>query len=175
MFRLKKASKKVGDFDVTDNTTEWLMLQRLEVGDMPSFVHMQRLWVREETPDEFDAEGNMVSKGLKKESVIKFYKGFIKDDKHIVEATTPLIYNTDHDAQKNFLKRLEWYLADGYKIVEGDQEMPTYYANERTPMVPENLQGMMSSLAQATNQHNVAKANPIIKIALAQKTKLQNP
>lgn len=151
MFKLKKASKKVGDFDVTDNTTEWLMLQRVEMGDMPSFVHIQRLWVREETPDEFDNEGNMVSKGLKKESALLVYKGFVKDGKYIVESRHPYQFGSDYEAQKALIRRLEILQSDSYKMVESE-EQPTYYANERDPMVPPNIQQMIGNLAQSTVQ-----------------------
>lgn len=151
MFKLKKASKKVGDFDVTDNTTEWLMLERQEVADLPSFVHLHRLWVREETEDVFDNEDNLVSKGLKKTSTIMLYKGFVKDEKYIVETTMPLQYGNDHDAQQNLVKRLTQLLDAGYKMVQYEGE-PKYYANERQAMVPPDLQQMMGNLAQATTQ-----------------------
>ena len=57
-FKFKKASKTIGGFDVNDNTTEWIYLRKEEVNDLPSFIHLQRLWCREETEDDEDASGD---------------------------------------------------------------------------------------------------------------------
>jgi hypothetical protein len=173
IFKLKKASKKVGGFDVTDNTTEWIMLEKQPVNDLPQFVHMQRLWVREETEDVLDSDGNITSKGFKKESVIMYYSGFIKDDKYVVVDNFRFPHKTDHEAQQFFLKQMSKLSDNGYKMVECDQQHPTYYANERTPMIPTNVKEMIGNLAQSTNQHNMK--NLPIKIALSQKSKSQNP
>jgi len=174
MFKLKKASKKVGDFDVTDEKTEWIMLERQEIGDMPSFVHLQRLWVREETEDVFDSEGNIVTRGLKKESSLRFYKGFIKDGKYIVEYNSLIPFGTDHEAQKKLITRLENLLQDSYKMVESDGKTPTYYKNERESMTPPDTQGMMNALAQSITSSPQSKVStPLIKVLPLKKN--QNP
>jgi hypothetical protein len=175
IFKLKKTSKTVGGFDVTNNTTEWVMLEKLPVNDLPSFVHMQRLWVREETEDIVDADGNITSKGFKKESVVLYYSGFIKDDKYVVTENFRFPCKTDHEAQQFFLKQMNKLSDNGYKMVECDQQHPTYYTNERTPMIPSNIREMITNLAQAATQHNTIKSNPIMKIALSQKFKSQKP
>ena len=151
IFKFKKTtSKKVGDFDVNDKSLRTLLIKP-QIQDVTLFVHFEKLWNVEETADELDSDGNIVTKGVKSSPVWRHIQGFIKDDKFVVTTnrlTTAMNYHTIHT---RYIQQLEKYLAEGYvkdvNHYNGEVPIePKYYVNEKTSL--DELQAQSSKMGQ---------------------------
>lgn len=155
IFQFKKAKITISGID-PDGPSEWELLVKHDTNDLPQFYHFQKLWIRAETPDEVDANGQITKQGVKQVPVVQVYKGFIKDDKFVVTNQGTIQANTFHECHKKFKSALETATKqNGFKKDESRYsgifgQPQQYYANERNPLVS-NTNGVMGvSQSQAT-------------------------
>jgi hypothetical protein len=176
LFKFKKAPVTVGGFDINDNT-EWAFMIKQEFGDLPSFVHIRKMWNIQEIPDTIDpSSGEIIRHGVPQVPVVVVHKGFVKDGNFIL-TVNPYYYNktTFHEAKQVFKKVIESYLVVGFVKDEVTVGEPTYYLNERTPMVDQNAllssttstsqsQQTIASQALPSGVPSIKAKNPILRI-----------
>lgn len=156
VFKFKKTtSKKVGDFDVNDKSLRTLLIKP-QIQDVTLFVHFEKLWNVEETADELDSDGNIVTKGVKSFPNWRHLQGFIKDGKFVVTVNKMVTAMNYHTIHTRYIQQLEKYLAEGYvKDVQnynGEVPIePKYYVNEKTSL--DELQAQSSKMGQLAQQY----------------------
>jgi hypothetical protein len=172
IFKFKKVqSKKVGEFDLNDKT-EYTLLIKTSYGDLPKFIHMHKLWNVTETPDKLDSDGDIEEKGIKAAPVWEQIMGFVKDGSYVVTGRRAFQSGNYHDIHVKYSSQLERYVEEGFRKDEslynksGNPVVPTYYANERTPMTeakPTGAQSLAQSLGNAAKRFKniiAGKQNP---------------
>lgn len=163
LFKFKKASKMVGDFD-TNAETEWDCLVRRDPYDLPQFLHLHKMWNVTEVPAQFDSDGNETVKAVEQQPVVMLHKGFIKDDKFIVTASKPYAHGNYHAARMTYIRLLQAYIQDGYNKDQDAPAVPVYYENEKAkgPM-NFDLSGAMQSIPRPQVVNPVPQqAQPVV-------------
>jgi hypothetical protein len=173
IFQFKKAKITISGID-PDGPSEWELLVKHDTNDLPSFYHFHKLWIRLETPDEVDADGNVTKPGTRQMPVVQVYRGFIKDDKFVVTGQQSIQANSFHECHKKFKFALESAIkTNGFKKDESRYsgifgQPQQYYSNERTPMpnLNQSVMGQISQLVSQATQGQPATSgqNPHIQI-----------
>ena len=171
IFQFKKAKITISGID-PDGPSEWELLVKHDTNDLPSFYHFHKLWIRLETPDEVDADGNVTKPGIKQVPAVQVYRGFIKDERFVVTGQQTISANTFHECHKKFKFALETAIkANGFKKDEDRYsgifgQPQQYYSNERTPMVSQdNMKIAMSQLSQqGIMQPATGGQNPLVQV-----------
>ena len=148
IFKLKKSNVIVGGIDV-NGPSEWELLIKHDTHDLPKFIHFQKMWNILETEDEVDENGQILKPGIKQQPVVRYFMGFIKDEKFVVTTQNAVSAMNFHDAYKKLKAMLEGKVADGFKKDEQGYAgayaaCPQYYSNERTPMTGMNSMSNMN-------------------------------
>lgn len=172
----KKTSKKIGDFDVIDNT-EWTLLIKPQIQDLPLFVHYRKLWNVEEKSEVTDEDGNVIQEKVEMYPAFEVKTGFVKDGKFIVQQQKSVVKSTYHEIDKLYMKSLDDFIKMGYEKdwnnYNGEEPIvPGYYANERTPLTEtgdDPRKFILQKIAAASQSQSTTKPNT--KVAPTQ----QNP
>ena len=137
IFKFKKAEvKMLGDFNVL-SIDEYDLLCKKGFMNEVEFIHIRKLWNIEETADELDSDGNVVTPGNKAKPIYGIVKGFSKDGKFIVTDTHSYGESTFTQIHTRYVNALTALIDLGWKKDDsnyiGDKPIkPVYYKNEKT-------------------------------------------
>lgn len=187
LFKFKKTtSRRIGDFDVFDRSLRTLLIKP-QIQDVTLFMHFEKLWNVEETADELDSDGNVVTKGVKSSPAWRQLQGFIKDDKFVVTSNRLITANNYHTIHTKYIQELKWCLDKGYikdiRNYIGEIPIePKYYVNEKTSLdemqaisskmgelAQQKMQGAMSSIPQPSVTPKAHKLGGIFSNILRKK------
>lgn len=161
IFKFKRASKTIGDFDAND-PNEWTLLIKPQMGGISDFIHMQRMWLVEEKPAvEADPDNGIEgSPEVKKQYAIRVTRGFVRDDSFIVEKDNTTAVRHEVDGNARFVALLKTYVDNDYKKdwvnynADNTSKTPSYYEHEKSKMggFGMDMSGAMKSIQQMAAQ-----------------------
>lgn len=166
VFKFTKKIRTIGDFDVNDITLYTLLIKEGSGFDFDKFTHFWKGWNIEETADELDGDGNVVTPGIRKVAQYAITQGFIRDGKFIVGFQQTFSHKSFTEIHKNYIDILKTAVDAGYKkdvdnYDNKDQPIPPkYYANNQEMTNPfAAIKGLRPIVKVDINTGNT-KTNP---------------